>query len=223
MPALPVVPQVLKFRINWGVDGDTLAETIHYFHYTGGPPSPANCATMAATAVSAGDSQFAAYCATTTGMNNCEVTDLTSATSSQGVGGSPWVGTEGSERLSPGTAVLVNHLISRRYRGGKPRSYLPLGTASDVDTTGLWKSASAGNFETQWGAWVAAIKAGGAGCVIDNIVNVSYYHGFTVVTSPTTGRSRNVPTLRAAPLVDVINGHTVPLQIASQRRRNRDA
>jgi hypothetical protein len=50
-------------------------------------------------------------------------------------------------------------------------------------------------------------------------VNVSYYKGFTVVTSPTTGRARNVPTLRSAPVVDAVTAQAVRTSIGTQRRR----
>jgi hypothetical protein len=51
-------------------------------------------------------------------------------------------------------------------------------------------------------------------------VNVSYYNGFTVVTNPTTGRARNVPTLRGTPVVDTVTGIVARVQVGSQRRRN---
>jgi hypothetical protein len=201
-----------------------MAQTIHYFEYSGGPPSATNLSSMAAAAVSAADTAFAGTMTANQGMTECEITDLSGPSYAQGSGGTPWVGTVSDERCSPGTAVLVNHTVGRRYRGGKPRSYLPLGTAGDITTAGLWSSASLSVFAGAWGSWVAAVKASGSGCTVTQIVNVSYYDGFTVVTSPTTGRARNVPKLRVGgPVVDVVNSHTVPANIASQRRRNRNA
>lgn len=224
MPELPAVSSVLRYRLTWTQEGDTMAQTIHYYQYSGGPPSSANLATMAAAAVSAADTAFSGLMTASQGMTECEITDLSGPGYAQGSGGTPWVGTVSDERLSPGTAALVNHIIGRRYRGGKPRSYLPIGTAADVTTSGLWSSGALSSFAGSWGGWVAAVKASGSGCTVTQIVNVSYYDGFTVVTSPTTGRARNVPKLRSGgPVVDVINAHDVPANIASQRRRNRNA
>lgn len=223
MPALPPVPQVLKFNFHWTVDGDPLAQTIMYYHYTGGPPNAANCAAMGAQAVADGASQLASVCHTTVGMNKCVVTDLSSPTSAQGEGGSPWLGTEAGSLLPPGAAAVASYLIARRYRGGKPRNYFPFGVSGDLDSTGLWSGAAITAFETALDNFLGTMLASGIGCTLDRHVNVSYFHGFTVVTSPTTGRARNVPTLRPSPLVDTITGSTIPQFVGSQRRRNRDA
>lgn len=224
MPALPDVPNVLRYRLTWTIEGDLMAQTIHYFQYSGGPPSSANLSAMASSAVSDADLAFGGLMTANAGMSECEITDLTGPSYAQGAGGTPWVGTAVDERLPPGAAFLVNHIIGRRYRGGKPRTYLPIGSATDVTTSGVWSSGSLSSVATNWGAWVAAVKASGSGCTVTQIVNVSYYDGFTVVTSPTTGRSRNVPKLRTGgPVVDVINAHTVGPNIGSQRRRNRNA
>lgn len=223
MPALPNVPGVLKLNIHWGVEADTRAQTVHHLSYTGGPPSAAQCATMAASAVSTGATNMQTAVGLHSGMTNCEVTDLTSSTSGQGTGGSGWAGTRTGGQLAPGTAALANYTISRRYRGGKPRSYLPFGTATDVDVTGLWLAASTTAFHTALANWFAALIGIGAGCTIQNVVNVSYYHGSNVVISPTTGRAKNVPILRGTPLVDIISASSFPTRIGSQRRRNKDA
>jgi hypothetical protein len=223
MGELPAVPNVLKVNAHWGIEGDLLGQTIHYFRYTGGPPSPANCATMADAFVTDFAIEFAALCSNFVGMLEAVVTDLSSDTASQGAGGTPWVGTRGTELTPPGAAVVVAHTIGRRYRGGKPRTYLPAGVSSDIATTGLWTTGFVAAVDAAWGAAIAGFLTAGAGCTLDNIVNVSYYKGFTVVTSPTTGRSRNVPTKRASPVVDNILGHITNRQIGSQRRRNKDA
>jgi len=224
MPALPNVNKVLRAVINWQVDGDTMGATVHHWRYTGSQPSASDDVAIAAEIVAEGDSAFGGLCNAHVGMNTCTVTDLTSDTAPEGTGGTPWLGTRTGGQLSPGTAVVVRHAIGRRYRGGHPRSYLPLGTSTDLQTSGLWTTAFQSAVDSAWGTFnsvvVGAINSITAGA---ELVNVSYYKGFTVVTSPTTGRARNVPTVRATPVVDTVTGHTVALNIGSQRRRNRDA
>lgn len=223
MPALPNVPGVLKLNMRWSVDADTGAQTVHYLSYSAGPPSAANCATMAASAVSTADTALVAVCGAHITCTAAEVTDLTSATSGQGTGGTPWTGTRTGGQVPPATSALVNHSIGRRYRGGKPRSYMPFGTATDIDVTGLWLAASATAFQSAFASWASALLGIGAGCTITHLANVSYYSGSHVVTSPTTGRARNVPILRGTPVVDQIISNTCPTRIGSQRRRNRKA
>jgi hypothetical protein len=194
-----------------------------FLKYTGGPPSGANCASMATSFVAEGESALAGLISNYVGMSGCEVTDLTSATSGQGSGGTAWVGTRGTALLSPATAALVNFTISRRYRGGKPRVYLPAGISTDVATSGFWTAGFVSALDTAWWTFLTDVLGSGVGCTIANQVNVGYYHGFTVVTNPITGRSRNVPTPLGTPHIDNVTGFSVNRIIGSQRRRNRDA
>jgi hypothetical protein len=223
MTTLPDVPNVLKVSLNWGIEGDTMGMTVHHFSYTGAPPSPANCATMAASAVSTAESAFQALASNSVGVLAARVLDLSAMDAGDAVGGTPWVGTRGTALLAPGTAALVNHSIARRYRGGKPRSYLPLGVAADVATTGLWSNSFVTAVDAAWGAWVSAMEGAGAGVTITNLCNVSYYQGFTNVAYGSPTKYRRVPTPRATPLVGQVTGHTTSKQIAAQRRRNRNA
>lgn len=224
MPALPNVPQVVKCNLFWKVYGDAAAQTVLYFTYTGGAPSAANCSSTASGIVSAAETHFQSLTATTVvGMDEAMITDLSSATGGQGTGGTPWVGSRSGSPLPPATAVLVNHQINRRYRGGKPRSYLPLGTSADTASTGEWSSGFVSSVDTAWGAFISDVLALSAGISFTQFSNVSYYSGFTVVTNPTTGRARNVAKVRTVPIVDHVVSHTTNIKISSQRRRNRNS
>jgi hypothetical protein len=124
--------------------------------------------------------------------------------------------------LTANDCALLNIKIQRRYRGGKPRLYLPWGSDADVQDAQHWKSASITTFNsailTHTNYVVGQTWAGGG---FDHLVNVSYYQGFKVVTSPTTGRARNVSTLRAGgPQIDNwVGAATFNTRIATQRRR----
>ena len=216
MPALPVVPAV-KLTVNWGVEGDVNAQTVHYFGPAGGEGS-GTLATFAALAVSEGETQFASICSDSVGMLSATARDLSSDMGNEATAGSPWVGTRGTALLPPSAAATVRHFIQRHYRGGQPRTSLPCGVSGDVALTGFWSADFVTAVETAWGAWIAALNGGGIGA----LENVSYYHGFTPFTEP-SGRVRNRPNLRGTPVVDTITGHTVNKIIGSQRRRNRDA
>jgi hypothetical protein len=223
MPPLANVPGVLKVRLTWEVDGDTTAETIHHVSYTGGPPTSAQCVTMANSILTACNSDFVALMSDDTLVESVQITDLTSATAGQGTStGSGTVGTRGTALLSPGTAALVNHSISRRYRGGKPRTYFPFGVSGDVTTVGVWSGAFITAVNAAYATWQSAVVGSGAGCTLTGFVNVSYYSGFTAVKE-SSGRYRNVPNPRSTPLVDPFTGSALATHIGSQRRRNRKA
>jgi len=224
MPALPVTPSpCLKVNINWGVDANTQAETIHYLTCASGP-SASDLNTFMAAVVSEGETAFGALASDSVGMLAASCRDLSSDMGARGEGGTPWVGTRGSALLSPATAVVVNHTILRAYRGGHPRSYLPLGVSGDVATTGLWSTAFLDAVDTAWGDFAAFLQAYSAGTVvIDKLVNVSYFGPPNRTITGSTGRVRTVSTVRAVPIIDVVQSHITRKNIGSQRRRNRDA
>jgi hypothetical protein len=222
MPALPSV-NAIKLNVAWQVDADTLAQTIHYWTFSGGAAS-ADLASFAAAAVSQGASHFGSLVGNAVGMLSATARDLSSAMGQEGTGGSPWVGTRGTARLAPATAAVVSHFIGRHYRGGKPRTYLPAGVSADVVAAGTWDPAFVTAVESGWGAWVAALNGSTYGALnITALSNVSYFGPPNRIITGSTGRVRTVSTVRSTPIVDRITGHTVRSIIGSQRRRNRDA
>jgi hypothetical protein len=220
MPALPSPGAVIKLNINWGVEGDALAQTVHYFSYGGGAPSAGALSTFASDAVSGGETEFQSLCSDSVGMLSATARDLSSSVGNEATAGTPWVGTRGTALCPPSAAMVIAHSISRHYRGGHPRSYLPLGVAGDITVAGRWSTALTAAADTAWGAWVAAL-IGISG--VTNLVNVGYYGPPNRTITSSTGRVRTVSTVLASPHVDAITGHIARSQIGSQRRRNRDA
>lgn len=206
MPPLPPAAQTLKVEQFWSDEADPTAVTILHFRYTGGPPSSAQCASMAGEISGNAGATFASLLTTGSHVGACQVTDLTSATSGQGSGGGLTVGTRTGAPLSPGTAALVNFSIARRYRGGKPRVYLPLGTATD-NNAGQWSSSFLTALATAWATFVTDCLGSGVGCAISQHVSVSYVSGGV---------------RRVTPEIDPIVNYTYPSLFASQRRRNRN-
>lgn len=218
MPALPVVPNVLRADLHWSISSDVNARTSLFFEYSGTAPNSSACLSLATTIATAmGD--WGEYWDEDTTLLGCTVTDLSSASGGVAThdvsiaGGMP-------NPMSGATAVLVNYQLPRRYRGGKPRSYLPWGAAGDIGNRQTWNATRVGLWATALTTFFGdVIGSTAGGTTITNHVNVSYYAGFTVVTSPTTGRARNVPTLRSSPLVTAISSFSVSTKIANQRRR----
>jgi hypothetical protein len=148
-------------------------------------------------------------------------TDLTTTSAPVGLDSTIVTCTGGAGALAAQVAFLFNHQIGRRYRGGKPRTYLAgprdanLG-ASDQE----WDTTFAAALEGHWNTFITDCLGLLTTVEITAHANVSYYSGFTVVINPITGRARNVPTLRGAPVVDgIINSRLNP-RPATQRRRS---
>lgn len=222
MPPLPAVPGVLRvqFKHSSSLDLDVLNRV--FMQYTGTWPTSANLSTMAATVFTAWGTDLKALAPNAVTLEEVVIQDLTSSSAGVGLHTGSTAGTRGTSLIPAASSALVNLSVARRYRGGKPRVYLPYGVSADLNGTQNWTTAFQGALLTGWNAWIAAIIAAApGGTTITQQVNVSYYEGFTVVTNPVTGRARNVPTLRSSPVVDAVVASAVSLVIASQRRRNR--
>lgn len=221
MPALPSIPLVLKIDLQWTDGTDANVSTRQYFRISGSDPPSSDCVLLAADIYSHA-AAMAHLWDPDTDLTGVKVTDLSSAFGGIGEHFQSTVGTRPSVPTPASTCVLVNYVIGRRYRGGKPRSYFPWLAASDMVSRQQWTGASLTEVSTALSTYFAAVLGTTVGATtITEHVNVSYYEGFTVVTNPITHRAKNVSTPRATPLVDPIQSWSVAATIASQRRRNR--
>lgn len=222
MPSLPNVPQVLRHDMEFHVGTDLTNACRFFMSYSGQAPSSATLSTYTNALAAVMGTQFAPLMIAANTFNALVVTDLTSpsaATASHAVG---TAGTRAGGELSAGTCALLNWSINRRYRGGKPRMYLPFGSATDLTNPQTWTGA----FTSAVHAAITAVTNSAvanppAGSSITNVVSVSYYSGFASYQNPVTKRWHNVNTPRTTPLQDVVTGSSVNAIPASQRRRLR--
>lgn len=205
----------------WSDSSDINVTTTLFFRYTGSPPNAAACTALATDLSNAVEAENALWHEDTT-LLGVKITDLSSVSGGVGQVTVAQNGLITAPPLAGGTAVVVNYLINRRYRGGKPRSYFPWLSSGSLITRQQWGATDVNNVlagvETIMAAFIGATSGG---CTISAHANVSYYSGFTVVTNPVTGRARNVPKLRLDPQVDDVVGTTVLSRPGSQRRRNK--
>src|ERR1700688_4429142 len=96
MPPLPSPGAVIKLTVDWGVEADALAQTIHYFSYSGGAPRAGTLTTICVDAVSNGATNFAALANDSVGMTGATARDLSGTMGNEASGGTPWVGTRGT-------------------------------------------------------------------------------------------------------------------------------
>lgn len=210
MPALPPVPGVLKVEFVGNQGGTHQLANILHFSYTGTAPSNASCATLAAdflAALATGDGthQLHTLMDNSTEYTECIVTDLTSNTSGTGTYSSNVVGTRGSALLPASASYLISDSIGRRYRGGHPRHYWPLGVAGDLQFANQWSAGFTTVVQDWWAANDTAFQTiTNSGTAVSHRVNVSYV---------TAGARRSTP------VVDVITAVTYSPHVRSQRRR----
>lgn len=220
MPALPPVPDTLRLTLKYSSYGDADIINRWYHSYEGGPPDSADLGLLLLQVFAAWGAQLKALYATTMELIELEAVDLSSATAGAATLTEATTGTRAGTQLPLNCAALLNFKVSRRYRGGKPRMYIPFGVDADLLDPQHWTVANAAGFATQWGAFIGEIDGFLAGTTtVGPQVNVSYYEGFTSVLNPITGRTKDVAKPRADPLVDLIVATECNPRIGTQRRR----
>lgn len=217
---LPPVPNVMRVDFIWSTAGDLDVMNRLFFLYTGGAPTPTDCVSFASSIYSAMATEFAEW-GSDVDLTNVIVTDLSILSGSQGEQSSSTAGGKIADHQAASISLLVNYHITRRYRGGKPRTYLPWLVATDMLNRRSWNPTAVTAAEGALSTFFAAVIGLAHGSTtISSHVNVSWFAGFDVVTNPITGRARNVPKRRSSPQVDAITGFTASLRPGSQRRRN---
>lgn len=219
MAPLPAVSEVVRvdLKYTWASDTDVLNR--FFVTYTGTAPTVANLNTFCAAVRGAWNTNLKAFAQTAVVLTQTEATDLTSSSAARGLDSTSVTGTRNGAILPAQTSVVVRLAIARRYRGGKPRIYMPLFDSTDLQNGQAWKSASTASLLTSVNAFFAAVLAAPwAGATLNSLVNVSYYNGFHNVTYP-SGRVRSVPTLRGTPTVDTVTAFSINPAPGTQRRR----
>lgn len=219
MAAVPL-PDVPCVRVKLDYSNSALeAGSRFYLSYSGAAPTGANCTTLAGDIAAEWAGEFGPIVNPNFALVEVDVLDI--ATNS-GLSGQ-WNGTHtGAATGTPCPSQCCFNIefnIARRYRGGKPRMYLPPGTNSGQITDSLWSTGTVGTVNTATAAFFAYLEGlsiGSMGTL--NHVNLSYYKGFTNYTSP-SGREKSRPTYRATAQHDNVVGYSTKQLIGSQKRR----
>jgi hypothetical protein len=224
MPPLPSPGDVIRIHLSLKDNNNNVFGSRFYLKYSGGPPTQADLNTLSTNVRTAFSSDLAGLMATYLELSEVICTDLSSNTGAEGTDSTAVAGTRSGTGLLINDAANIGFEIVRRYRGGKPKIFLPFGVTTDTSSDRTFTNTFVTAVNTGWGSFIAAILAGSYSSFnpVDNC-NISYYSGFTVAISPTTGRARNVPTKRTTPVVDTITGHACSTTVGSQRRRLRAA
>lgn len=219
MPALPDVANVFRTRVMFTVHGKPDQGLRLFFRWTGSTPTSASLNDMSGTVLLA-IGGFADLWHPDVKLTSVTMEDLTSPTAAVGENTTTVPGTRTGGPLPADACVVVDSTIPRRYRGGRPKTFWPFGTDTDLTGQQKFSSTAVGVF----GSGIASIFHAFSLITVDGTTlgaqaNISYYKGFTVITSPTTHRARNLPTLRTTPVVDTVTDRTVQSYVGSQRRR----
>lgn len=221
MPALPPTPSgVVRFRLIHELDSD-LSIGCHFdYSYTGGPPSNADLATLAAGVAGAWNTDLASLLSSDGLLSSVIAIDLANPSTVEGVWTGSHAGTRSGNIATLATAACFIWAPNRRYRGSRPKMFTPYGVQADVTGANEWTSGFQSAAVTAMDAFLGALSGLSAGSTnLTSQAYVSFFEGFTVTTSPTTGRSRNTPKLRTVPAVFAVSTRHLQARLGSQRRR----
>lgn len=223
MTPLPPVPNCLSitYKFTYGQDIDVISR----IHATYAPATilQADINAYAQAQATQASATWASVMHSSVTLTLVTVVDLNSATGLTGTSTSTVPGTATGAELTASTCVLANMHVARRYRGGKPRMYLPWGVAANLQDPQHWLPAALTNFNAALQNLLNRVVTAQGSIAGLSLANVSYYQGSTakiVGDDPKYQRGKTIPTRRpGGPQVDVIGSATVNARPGTQRRR----
>lgn len=220
MPSPPTV-KALRVRVTYtDVDG-LLAGSRFFLSYAGSAPSSADCTTLATDIATAWSVHMSGVVGSDWTLTEVDVLDLASALGASSETPVSEPGGLAGPHLPSNVCYNIEYDIARRYRGGKPRMYLPGPNQASLADNSHFTGAVLTAVNAAMAGWFTAIEAlsvGAVGALAH--VNISFYAGYDVslpIVKPSG--TRYPPKYRAAAQVDAIEGYATKSVVGSQRRR----
>jgi hypothetical protein len=215
---LPDVP-CLRVRLIGSLPAPPVWGNRFFLSYTGSAPTAANCATLATDIQTAWVAHIASLVPSGYTLNEVDVLDIATDSGKFGTWSGSVAGSRSNAAVPINCAMGVEYTIGRRYRGGKPRIYLVAGDAADVAHPGQWSPGFVAEAQAAFPAFMTQVTGFAVGSIGSlTHVNLSYYKGFTNITT-SSGRERAVPKYRDTALHDPVTGYQAKTEVQSQRRR----
>lgn len=212
VPPLPSVPNVMKLVIE-GTDSVNPFVNVLHWSYTGGPPTDANMLGFATNFYNLYTAGWIPLMHPSTSWEKCTATDLSSPTGAQNEFVLHTAGTSTSGNIGRNSCFLVSKSILARYRGGHPRTYLPIGTDGNLANASTWDAGMVASVGTAWATFLAGFTATTFGATTTGLECIVSY--INKMANPVPPYRRAVPVVYDVP----VDGYTFQAELASQRRR----
>lgn len=211
--ALPNAPGVVKIVVKQSLAGVNVYNVLHASAGDTSGYVPTTLQNVANAVRSAWVTNVIPLQATALSLGTVEVIDLWSEFGGSAIATGTTAGTSGGTIAPASAAVCWSWAISRRYRGGHPRTYIGGLTAAGMSNQNTWLSTYVTSHTNAAAALRTAVNAvlGDDGVATFKLGALSYYKG----KDPDTGK----PALRPIPVFDEFLGVSVDTRIDSQRRR----
>lgn len=222
MTPLPAVQNVLQvtFKFSYGQDLDVI--TRFHVQYAAATIIQGDINAYAQDQATNASATWASSMHPLVTLTLVTAVDLNSPTGLVGNSTTTVPGTRTGAELPASTCVLTNSHVARRYRGGKPRNYLPWGIATDLVDPQHWNPTAISGFQGGVNSLVTRLQNPHGSLAGLALVNVSYYQGSTgkvVGDDPKYQHGITIPTKRPVPQVDPIGLVLVNPRPGTQRRR----
>lgn len=221
MVTLPSVPRTVRVDFHESFQSNANIQNRLFFQYVGAL-SQADAQTWVNSMAAAWVARILPNQVTAVSLISTVLTDLTSVTAPQATSlttGSGAVALAGLQAAD--VALIIKRRVGRRYRGGHSRIYLVGCSNTQLATAETWAAAFQTTIGTAFNNLISDIlTAVPVAAAPATEVNVSYFQGFTNPPALPGKRQRSQPTLRPAPLIDLVLSHSVNPHVGSQRRRN---
>ena len=185
MPPLPDAPGVMKFAFDGNTTSSSLWSVIIHWAYTGSPPDESD-ATDTATYAYNEFTQIMTNVTSDFTLTQCTMTPLDNNMTNVGTyvhatqGGLAEEGT-----MTAQTAVLVNYTIAARWRGGRPRSFMPPMGAAQLNNTSYWHSEDLANYQDNLTTFFSNLQGHNQGAITLGLPGcLSYISGGEPRTPP---------------------------------------
>jgi len=217
---LPTVPGVIRMHFAYVVGSAPAGGWRVYMQYANGVADAAFCNAAAAHAGGQWSNYMAAVTNQDFNMARVYVQDLSSKRGADGIWTTGSQGTLSGFPAPMSVCGLINWNIDFSYRGGKPRTYIPLG--GDVESgPQKWETGFHGQAQTAITAFFNALKFTSGTTTLTEFVCVHFYSGAKENTTGGKYDPKYVPMLDQTPAVDRIYNPTLNPIVGSQRRRLR--
>jgi hypothetical protein len=220
-PPLPDTP-CIRVRLDYSQTDGFFGGNRLYFAYSGTAPTGAQCVALA-TYIQGTEfgAQIRGLFSAAWSLAEVDVLDIATTSGRGGSATTPVAGNRSGSAMPAQVAMGIEFNIAERYRGGKPRCYLPVGVDSDQQNPGQWTSTFTALCGTAWGDFIAGICAQGLVAANDlTHVMLSYYDGVNTSSPPWRGPGfKYPPKYRSTALHYPISGYAPKQEFSSQKRR----
>jgi hypothetical protein len=221
MPRPPATPTgVVRSFLHHEPAADGAVYCRFDLEYGGTPPITSTLSAIAEAVSGAWGTHLASFLYVGDALFDVHCADLANPGTVDGQYTASVAGTRSGSQVPNSCTATLNFIPDEKYRGGKPKIFLPYLVEADRSTPQEWTAATMGNLATAWGAFISELAGTSySGCTLGGPCMVSYLGPPTVTA--TTGSRRRVSTPRTTPLVIPLIAVEGSNAIGAQRRRTR--